>query len=306
MRRSFAYKRGSATVACDRYLSKLFERPSTLKAIRAWDQSLSEIFVFAHFESLGILHSIGWPSDFPTDAPFDFAINIQGNIVAGDVKPANGSGYRLLEQTLRRCVSEQAEQLAIAVPRVTIRYHGPLTQEIVGAALESSLISDFKLRIVDLSLLEPQTFVLPIGSTIVNVILGETEELGGGISGTSLLSDALAVTFKNHIEIKGSHGSKYDVPFLVAYVRLPGRGSSDLKTYASFGDTVAKAITLLGSPTSSWLGNLLLCPGTQGSKPRFYKSSNAIWPVGISANTLSHGLGAMLTPVPRFLEDIHG
>ena len=109
-------------------LSKLFDRAPIEKAIKAWDQALSEIFAFAHFESLGILHSIGWPSDFAgDDAPFDFAIEIEGNIVAGDVKPANGSGYRLLEQTLRRCVAEHAAKLGIAEPQITIRSRGPLT-----------------------------------------------------------------------------------------------------------------------------------------------------------------------------------
>jgi len=285
-------------------LSKLFDKLPIEKAIKAWDQALSETFAFAHFESLGILHSIGWPSDFPGDAPFDFAINMKGNIVAGDVKPANGSGYRLLEQTLRRCVSEQAAQSGMADPRVTIRYHGPLTQEIVGDNLRQFVL-DLKQKIANHPLSEPQTFALIIGSTSLTVILGDTEQLGGGITGTSVLSDALAPTFKNHIEGKGRHGSKYDVRFLLAYVRLPGRGSADLKTHASFGDTLAKAIKEIGSPTSDWLGTLFLCPGTQNTEPRFFESSTANWPTGLSGKTLSHCLGAMLTPVPCFLEDIH-
>jgi hypothetical protein len=261
-------------------LSKLFGQLSTLKAVEDWDQALSEIFTFAHFESLGILHSIGWPSDFAGDPPFDFAIDIQGNILAGDVKPANGSGYRLLEANLRKCVSEQAAQSGIADPRVTIRYRGPLTQEIVGPNLRLA-ISDFELKIAKKPLSEPQSFALTIGSTRVTVIVGDTEELGGGMTGTSVLSDALAPTLKGHMESKSRSASKYDVRFLLAYVRLPGRGAADLKTHASFGDTLSKACKMLESPTSNWLGTLFLCPGTPDTETRFYEGSNAAWPVGL-------------------------
>jgi transcriptional regulator with XRE-family HTH domain len=286
-------------------LSKLFQILPIEKAIKAWDQALSEIFAFAHFESLGILHSIGWPSDFPgQDAPFDFAINVEGNIVAGDIKPANGSGYRLLEQELRRCISEQAAQSGMADPRVTIRYHGPLTQESVGANLRQFVV-DLKQRIANRPLSEPRTFTLTIGSAMLSVILGDTKQLGGGITGTSVLSDVLAPTFKSHIEGKGRHGSKYDIRFVLSYVRLPRRGSADIKNHASFGDTIAKAIKEIGSPTSDWLGTVFLSPGTQNTEPRFFESSTANWPTGLSAKTLSHCLGAMLTPVPCFLEDIH-
>jgi hypothetical protein len=286
-------------------LSKLFERLPTDKGILAWDQAVGEILAIAHCESLGILHSIGWPSDFPGQhAPFDFAIKIQGIVVAGDVKPANGSGYRLLVQLLRRCVSEQAAQRGIANPPVTVRYRGPLTQEVVGSNLQQ-VLSDFKSKIAGRPLSEPQTVVLPIGSMNVTVILGDTEVLDGGITGTSALSDTLAPTFKRHIENKGSQGSKYDVCFFLAYVRLPDRGSADLKTHASFGDALAKAVSLLGRPTSDWLGILFLRPGTQNGEPRFFENSQAIWPGGISAEAFSQGLGAMLIPLPRFLEDIH-
>jgi hypothetical protein len=283
-------------------LSKLFENRSLDKAIKAWDQALSEIFAFAHFESLGILHSIGWPSDFPGgDAPFDFAIDIGGTIVAGDVKPANGSGYRLLEQTARRCVAEQTTRLGVVAPRITLRYHGPLTQEIVGDNLRD-FAQRFSERITGQDMSESQTFDLTIGGTRLTVILGDTEQLGGGITGTSILSDALAPTVRNHIEEKGRHGQMYDVCYFLAYVRLPGRGSADIKTYASFGDTLGKAIK---SPVSSWLGALFLCPGTPNTEPRFFESSNPSWPTGLSGDTLSHGLGATLTPIPHFLEDIH-
>ncbi len=255
-------------------LDKLFERLPPQKAVKSWDQALSEIFAFAHFESLGILHSIGWPSDFPGDAPFDFAIQIQGNIVAGDVKPANGSGFRLLEESIRGCVSERAVESGTETPRVTVRYKGPLTQEIAGPNLRK-VVSDFKSKIADADLSESQIVDLTIdlgsvlGSTMeglstrIAVYLGDAAPLGGGITGTSILSDALALTIKRHIEGKGNHGSTYDVCFFVVYVRLPGRGSADIKTHVSFSDAVAKAVRALGIPTSYWLGSLLLQPGTQ-------------------------------------------
>jgi hypothetical protein len=286
-------------------LSKLFDKRSLDKAMKAWDQALSEIFAFAHFESLGILHSIGWPSDFAGgDAPFDFTIDIDGNILAGDVKPANGSGYRLLEQTIRRCVAEQTTRLGVADPRITVRYHGPLTQEVMGDNLRD-FAQNFSQKITSHTISESQTFDLTIGATRLTVILGDTEQLGVGITGSSILSDALAPTFRNHIEEKGRHGSKYDVRYFLAYVRLPGRGSADIKSHASFGDTLAKAIKPIESPISDWLGALFLCPGTPNTEPRFFESSNPNWPTGLSGNILSHRLGATLTPVPCFIEDIH-
>jgi hypothetical protein len=287
-------------------LGKLFGQFSPLNPVEDWDQALSEILTFARFESLGVLHSIGWPSDFAGDhPPFNFAINIQGNILAGDVKPANGSGYRLLEADLRKCVSERAAQSGIADPCVTIRYRGPLTQEIVGPNRRLA-ISDFELQIANKPLSEPQSFILTIGSTRVTVIVGETKELGGGMTGTSVFSDALAPTLKSHMESKGRSADNYDVPLLLAYVRLPGRGAADLKTHASFGDTLSKACKILeGGPISNWLGTLFLCPGTPDTESRFYEGSNAAWPTGLSAKSLSQDLGAALTPLPCFLEDIH-
>lgn len=166
-------------------------------------------------------------------------------------------------------------------------------------------VLDFKQKTATHPLSKPQTFALAIGATSLTVIVGDTEQIGGGITGTSALSDALAPTFKDHIGAKGRQGSKYNVRSLLTYVRLPGRGSADLKTHASFGDTLAKAIKEIGSPTSDWLGTLFLCPGTQNTEPRFFESSNGNWPTGLSGKTLSHCLDAMLTPVPCFLEDIN-
>jgi hypothetical protein len=138
-------------------LGKLFGQ------LEDWDQALSEILTFAYFESLGILHSIGWPSDFSGDPPFDFALSVPGGILAGDVKPANGSGYRLLEADLRKCVAEEATRSGTADPGVTIRYRGPLTQEVVGPSLRSAT-SDFAKMISNKRLSEPETFFLTIGS----------------------------------------------------------------------------------------------------------------------------------------------
>jgi hypothetical protein len=286
-------------------VGKLFGGTPMEKAIKAWDQALSEIFAFAHFESLGILHSIGWPSDFAgDDAPFDFSINIEGNIVAGDVKPANGSGHRLLEQALRRCISEQAAELGIANPPITIRSRGPLTQEIVGDNLRQVVLT-FKQEIAAHPVSEPQTFSLTIDGTRLTVIVGDTAQLGGSFTGSSALSDALAPTFKKHIQEKGRHACKYDARYLLTYVRLPARGSADLKTHASFGDTIAKAIKTIGDPSSDWLGTLFLCPGTQNAEPRFFENLDCNWPTGLSGNTFSHRLGAKLTPIPCFLDDIY-
>jgi hypothetical protein len=286
-------------------LSKLFDKRSVEKAMKAWDQALSEIFAFAHFESLGILHSIGWPSDFPgEDAPFDFAVDIEGKIVAGDVKPANGSGYRLLEQTVRRCIAKQATTSGGINPQITVRYHEPLTQEVVGDNIRD-FAQNFSQKITSHTMTESQTFDLTIGATRLTVILGDTKQVGGGITGSSVLSDALAPTFRTHIEEKGKHGSKYDVRYFLAYVRLPGRGSSDIKSHASFGDTLAKAIKPIERPVSDWLGALFLCPGTPNTEPRFFESSNPNWPTGLSVNVLSHRLGATLTPVLCLIEDIH-
>jgi len=164
---------------------------------------------------------------------------------------------------------------------------------------------NFSQKITSHTISESQTFDLTIGATRLTVILGDTEQLGVGITGSSILSDALAPTFRNHIEEKGRHGSKYDVRYFLAYVRLPGRGSADIKSHASFGDTLAKAIKPIESPISDWLGALFLCPGTPNTEPRFFESSNPNWPTGLSGNILSHRLGATLTPVPCFIEDIH-
>src|ERR1700722_10161265 len=72
-------------------LKRLFAPKSGAKTVKVWDQALSEIFAFAYFESHSVLRSIGWPADFPSDAPFDFALEVEGVTIAGDVKPANGS-----------------------------------------------------------------------------------------------------------------------------------------------------------------------------------------------------------------------
>ena len=286
-------------------LSQLFAKLPIEKAIKAWDQALSEIFAFAHFESLGILHSLGWPSDFPGQhAPFDFAIKIEGNILAGDVKPANGSGYRLLEQNLRRCVSEHATQTGVAVPRVTIRYHGPLTQEIVGDNLQQFVL-DFKQKIAKHPLSESQTIALTIGSTNLTIILGDTEELGGGITGTSVLSDALAPTFKNHIEDKGRHGGKYDVRFLLAYVRLPGRGLQTSRLTLASATRLQKQLRRSEVPLQIGLAPYFSAPELNILNRGSLRVRLPIGRRVFLARVCCHCLGAILTPVPCFLEDIH-
>jgi hypothetical protein len=115
-------------------------------------------------------------------------------------------------------------------------------------------------------------------------------------AGTLVLSDALAPTLKGHMERKGRSASKYDVRFLLAYVRLPGRGAADLKSHASFGDTLSKACKILESPTSNWLGTLFLCPGTPDTETRFYEGSNAAWPPGGSASQIGFGMMMLMKP----------
>ncbi len=187
-------------------LGKLFGQ------LEDWDQALSEILTFAYLESLGILHSIGWPSDFSGDPPFDFALSVPGGILAGDVKPANGSGYRLLEANLSKCEAEQATRSGTANPGVTIRYHGPLTQEVVGPSLRSAT-SDFAKMISNKRLSEPETFVLTIGSTRVAVMVGKTKDHGGGITGSSALSDRLAPTLAGHLKAKANQPANTMFPF---------------------------------------------------------------------------------------------
>jgi hypothetical protein len=55
---------------------------------------------------------------------------------------------------------------------------------------------------------KPKTFFLPIRSTRVTVMVGNTKDLGGGITGSSTLSDKLAPTLEGHLKSKGKSASK--------------------------------------------------------------------------------------------------
>jgi hypothetical protein len=78
---------------------------------------------------------------------------------------------------------------------------------------------------------------------------------------------------EGHLKSKGKSAAKYNVPFLMAYVRLPGRGAADLKTHLSFGDTLSKACTMLKTPIPNWLGTVFLSFGTPKTEPRFYEGT---------------------------------
>ena len=299
-------------------LRSLFGQVPIQKAIKEWDQALSEILGLAYFEAQGILCHIGYPADLPGHhLPFDFALKIHEGLIPGDIKPANGSGFLLLETALRKCVLDMAASLGTTPPLIAIRYHGPLTQEVVGQEL-CRLTSQFKSRLANIHDWTPQVLELAIGldrvtgpeakvlSTKVYVFLGKVTVPGGGITGTSILSDVLATTFKKHIRHKGGQCKEEDPAFIITYVRLPGHGSSDIKNHVTFGDTVAKTIQMVGNSTPKWFGNLFLPTGSNVEKPRFYASNTGMCSSSISAASLSNQLGAMLTAVPTFREDICG
>src|SRR5208337_1299176 len=143
------------------------------------------------------------------------------------------------------------------------------------------------------------------GETAISVRIVPEAELkhqSGGIQLVSTLASILSATFEHHIVEKSQAAQRENrVPFLIVYVKLPGHGSSDIKTTATFRDALCnvaqRASSLEHEVAALWLGSIYYHP--VGEEMHFYccLRSDAEWPAGLTPEDLTKHLKGRLSPI---------
>ena len=272
-------------------LSALFGAANENQRERAFRKASTELFALATFEQLGLLSDLGWPQGFGDNPPFDFRFSVGDAVIPVDVKDANGDGLLIAERAIDRIVKPWAKANDIPSTRLALRYLGPISQSVVGSNIfNPGTLRGFEEWLEQRQKIPDGPYNLQVGETAVSVrIVPETElkHQSGGIQLVSTLASILSATFEHHI-VEKSQAAQLEnrVPFLLVYVKLPGHGSSDIKTTAAFRDALCnvarRASSLEHEVAALWLGSIYYHP--IGEEMRFYccLRSEAEWPAGLT------------------------
>jgi len=287
-------------------LSALFGATNENQRERTFRKASTELCALAKFERLGLLNDLGWPPGFGDNPPFDFRFSAGEAIIPVDVKDANGDGLLIAERAIDRIVKPWAKANGIASTRLALRYLGAISQSLVGSNIfNAGTLQGFEEWLQQRQVIPDEPYNLQVGETAISVRIVPEAELkhqSGGIQLVSTLASILSATFEHHIVEKSQAAQRESrVPFLIVYVKLPGHGSSDIKTTATFRDALCnvaqRASSLEHEVAALWLGSIYYHP--VGEEMHFYccLRSDAEWPAGLTPEDLTKYLKGTLSPI---------
>jgi len=268
------------------HIRRLFDRRAEL-----WEAGHSELAGFRFLHEARLLDCIGWPKG-PSDTPaFDGRMIGAADpraTVAFDFKQANGSGQWMLVGDAQALVDEWTAAYGLEPAAVEHRFRGLPTQLNYGRR-RRDFRAEFRERLFRQRIL-PATVEVRVDAVRVEltVVPQKTERPSGSMYGVQQVVDELKGQFQLHVEEKSVHGE----PFLLFYVRLQGRGGSDIRMKpmkAALNDYDGE---LQGAPVAqpNWLGSILLDWVAQAAQPPCrggHLRPEARWPVGTSPQTVA-------------------
>ena len=285
-------------------LMSLFGPANKGQRERTFRKAGTELFALAEMERHGLLRDLGWPSGVGDNPPFDFRLEVGPAVVPVDVKDANGDGLRVAHRLIESFVKPWAGANDVPAYRIVLRYRGLVSQRSIGDDIfKRGTLQGFKNWLAQQRTIPSESFGVEVGDTSISIrIVPEAVYLheSGGIQGTNPLIRALAETFGEHVTHKSQAAEEQEqTPFLLAYVRLPGYGASDIKTLATFRDAqciVAGRVSQLKyNARSLWLGSLFFHPSGDRMIADCCLRPEAAWPEGLSAEELTTRLGGKLS-----------
>jgi hypothetical protein len=285
-------------------LDDLFVSSDATLSETRWVKAVTELHALARLQTLGKLDSLGWPPPSPGTSntpPFDCRVDCPGGPIACDIKPASGSGFALVRDTLAPIVTAWASTHVLGPVEFFIHYTGTVTQQVLGPAVRQVTdIAQFATALNRHSTPPAAPIALKLGTTNfdITVAFPGSQYVSGGMQPASTLVSSLLPTLLNHIgqKTKGAVANG-NVPFLLCYVRLPGSGGGDLKAAHLFRDWFAAASALgasLGAGNSLWLGVLLLDYLTGSPNSTCYLRPPAAWPSTVTPISLAAALSSTL------------
>jgi hypothetical protein len=281
-------------------LGKLF---SSEQAKERFFDGAAEVHALAYIDECGALEHVGWPLNWPSDTPpFEGTISTDGTEatrVAFDVK----SGFRSGQKTLRDRLQEVVDSWACGrgLPRVLVGLlrGSPLLHEAgpVMTALQRQLEAELSRH--DSVPREP--VVLRAGNAELPVTLTEALASTRVFEGLRPMDDrGWGETVRDHVVGKSKRAADCPppIPFLLMYVRPPGRGAGAELHDIVFAQAWAYAVERLQDGPSPaaylWLGALLLYWKPDGGPKAFaaLNDDRASWPPSLAAPRLARVLKA--------------
>lgn len=269
----------------------LIEQTSKLFAPswRDWDCARTELLGLSTIESDGSLHSLGWPTGYGGNAPFDGVFRDvagAGAPVAFDVKSAQGTGLFLVQEKLEKTAQDWARNNNLGDVQLVLAHKGgSLTQESVQSDI-GKFVAKFRGALVNAMNLPALVQLVSSGGTTIDVTI---EAYSGVVAHSGTGSVAARVrsilsVMKSHETSKAQVASKEGRPFLLVYVRPFGAGGSDLRPDETLD--AARALDTAPGTSAWWLGTLFL-DWTKGSLARFaYLRANGNYPTNSSPDSL--------------------
>jgi len=272
----------------------------------AFRKASTELYALAEFERLGVLEGLGWPTNFGDNAPFDLQIRAANTVIPVDVKDANGSGVSLAQKKLEEIIGPWAETNGVPLYRIALRYLGVMSQSSIGENIwKNGTLEQFSEWLATFQAIPQDVYRLTVEGTLLSVRIVPAESTGhqcGGIQKSDTLASILSETFEDHVTEKSKHAKQENkTPFLLIYVQLPGYGSSDIKTTATFHDATLcvsqRAQELQHEADQLWLGNIFLHPKGTTMERYCCLRPIAAWPNALTPEDLVTRLNGVLSKI---------
>jgi hypothetical protein len=269
-------------------IKDLFCDSDSILSQSRWEKGLTELYAFFHFHRCGTLHSLGWPPGYGETPPFDFRVCVSSELVPCDAKPASGSAYFLVHNSVEKIVRCWRDSRGLSSAEIFLSYHGTLSQQTIGPALrEGSALANFTAELSEYVEIPRLPLAFNLGGVAFKVTLAPTgsHHIGGGIQGSDALVASLIPTLEKHVAHKAKLASVESLtPFALVYVQLPGTGGSDVKAKHTLHKVVTEvsnsAASLGNNADSLWLGVVVLDLRAEITSPQVscYLRTHATWP----------------------------
>lgn len=269
-----------------------------------WFKAVTEISALSHLHNLGALASLGWPppsAGSSNTPPFDCRIKSSGGAIPCDVKPASGSGFKLVRDKLGPVIQNWSLTNNLSGIDFFIRYRGSVAQQLLGPVLrQTTSVQQFESTLNRHTIPPAVPIQSTIGGTHFDIIVtgSGSSNVSSGFQPASALIKAMLPTLVKHVKKKGgSAAAAGHTPFLLCYVRLSGIGGGDLKPAHLYHDWFRAASVKgadLGAGNSLWLGVLLLDYVTGTPRSICYLRSAGSWPPGVTPTNLATALSSQL------------
>lgn len=245
---------------------------------REYEKAETEISGLWYFNDIKIIKKIGFPKGGSSTPPFDCLVEIASQNIGIDIKSACNSGYRLLNDFFNPTFKNWLKSKNFPETfSIVYKHEGDISQQAVGR-MRNQIINSFNSKLSTFNMIPDKIEIKLPSLNLFLKVVNDLEPLhsSGGMVMVENRVNSLLPTIIDHLSSKGVHAISNDVPFIICYTRLFGRGDADFSP-GFLRDIIPQIINQCANQSwfPFWAGILYLDWGSYNLKKiGFFRDTN--------------------------------